>query len=85
MEEKYFLYDILECEKNLVNNMAIALNEASCDKIYKLYYELFEFSSEISKDLFNFAYNKSWYSLEAAETEKINKELQKMVEESKNF
>ena len=37
MTAKDMMADILESEKNLVVNMAISLNEASCDTLYKKY------------------------------------------------
>lgn len=72
MEDKYMLYDILASEKAMVANMATALNEASCDGIYKKYHDMFEDSTKEAKDLFNLAYNKGWYTLEEAETQKIS-------------
>ena len=39
MKAKYILFDILNTEKNMKINMACALNEASCDEVYDLYYK----------------------------------------------
>ena len=38
MNDKKIVEDILETEKNLVANMATALNEASCSEIYDSYH-----------------------------------------------
>lgn len=75
------LNDILEMEKNMTVNMAIALNEASSNHIYKVYYEMFEKLSEEAKTLFTIAYNNSWYQLEEAECTKINEKLTKLNQE----
>ena len=35
MNDCDYLNDVLECEKNLSNNLAIAMNEASHDALYQ--------------------------------------------------
>ena len=77
MTAKDMMADILESEKNLVVNMAISLNEASCDTLYKKYYTMFEEISMQTKELFAIAYNKGWYQLETAEEDKIEKAYNK--------
>lgn len=66
MELKDYLGDILETEKNMVINYAYALNEASCDNLYKEYKRQFDKISEYTKVLFNTAYNNGFYTLEEA-------------------
>ena len=84
MNDKYILYDILETEKNIVVNTAIALNEASCAPIYDTYFEIFDTISKASKVLFNLAYNKNWYTLEEATKTKIKQEHSKLTKELEN-
>lgn len=84
MEEKYYLFDILANEKDMTVNMAISLNEASCEHIYKTYLNIFEECSKEAADLFNLAYNKGWYTLEEADQNKIETEHQKLNDELKN-
>lgn len=81
MEEKYYLYDVLASEKAFTVNMATALNEASCDHIYKTYLDMFKTSSEQSKELFNLAYNKNWYELTDAQPSDINAQYNKLNDE----
>ncbi len=81
MNDKYILYDILETEKNIVVNTAIALNEASCTPIYDAYFEMFDTISKEAKTLFNLAYNKNWYTLEEATKTKIEQEYTKLNSE----
>ena len=81
MDEKYCLFDILESEKNMGVNMAIALNEASNDTLYKKLFKMFESISESSKRLFTIAYNNNWYKLENAEEIKICAEIKKLKKE----
>lgn len=81
MEDKYFLADILESEKNLCSNMTTALNEASNEAMYKRLFGMFQSLSESAKVLFNIAYNNNWYTLEEAKETKITQELTKFEEE----
>ena len=78
MTAKDMMADILESEKNIVVNMAISLNEASCDTLYKKYYTIFEEISMQTKELFAIAYNKGWYQLEEAPKTKLAKEHDKL-------
>ena len=75
------LYDVLETEKNIIVNTAIALNEASCTPIYNTYFEIFNEISKASKKLFNLAYNKNWYTLEQSKKNKIQQEYNKISKE----
>lgn len=81
MQDKYYLNDILEMEKNMTVNMAIALNEASHEKLYNEFFKIFEAISEETKELFKIAYNKNWYQLENAKENKINTQIKKMCSE----
>ena len=63
MNDKKIVEDLLETEKNLVANMATALNEASCSEIYDSYHDIFDSVTCAQKNLFTLAFNKSWYKL----------------------
>ena len=81
MELKDYLGDILESEKNMVVNYAHALNEASCDNLYKEYKRQFDNISNYTKTLFNIAYNKGFYNLEKAQSNKIQQEFRQLSDE----
>ena len=81
MNDKKIVEDILETEKNLVANMATALNEASCSETYDSYHDIFDSVTSAQKNLFTLAFNKSWYKLEAAECNKICQEYKKLKKE----
>lgn len=78
MKEKYYLFDILANEKQMVANTAIALNEASCDLIYDTYFDMFKKLSKEAKDLFNIAFNNDWYSLTEVEDKILDDEIKKL-------
>lgn len=83
MELKDYLGDILETEKNMVVNYAIALNEASCDNIYNEYKRQFDNLSDASKKLFNIAFNNGFYNLTPESASNIKSKCQ-MLEEDLN-
>ena len=77
MNDRDFLNDILESEKNMSVNYTYALNEASNKNIYKLYYDVFSSSSKMQADLFDLSFKKGWYQLETAEEDVIEKAYNK--------
>lgn len=81
MESKYILYDVLGSLKSMVVNYAFSLNEASSEFLYKEYKKEFDSYSKLVKDLFNYAYEESWYTLESAQQKKINDEIKKLNQE----
>lgn len=84
MNNEYMLKDILNTEKGLVLNMATALNEASNEVIYNVFFEIFTNLSQQTKLLFNIAYNNSWYTLEEAPKNKIIQEINKLSDDLEN-
>ena len=81
MNDKFILYDMLNTEKNMKINTATALNEASCDEVYDLYYKMFERISDAAKDLFTLGYNNSWYQLDQTTKTKISENHTKLKNE----
>lgn len=81
MDYKFIMMDVLTTQKMLVVNTAIALNEASCDQIYKAYNDIFNKVTKEQKDLFAFCYNNGWYQLEEAPSTKLTKEIDKFCQE----
>ncbi len=82
MNDKDYLNDILETEKNLGVNLAIALNEASNDALYKDLIEICKEIHDTQRMVFKEAFKNGWYVLEEAEDKKIK---QKYDEFSKQF
>lgn len=74
MNDKDFLNDILETEKNMSVNFTYALNEASNEELFEEIYNMFQNIKQAQRNLFELAFRKGWYSLERAETNKINEE-----------
>lgn len=72
MNDRDFLNDVLESEKNLSNNLAIALNEASNDVFFQDILDMFIESKKMTRQLYNLMFQNGWYTLEKAEQQKIS-------------
>lgn len=81
MEDKFMMMDVLLNEKCLVESTTTALNEASCEDIYKAYSNILGKISKEQKEVFEICYNKGWYQLEEAQKTKITKEIDKLSKE----
>ena len=75
MNDRDFLNDILESEKNMSVNYTYALNEASNEELFKRIYDMFIHIKETQRNLFELSFKKGWYTLEKAEENKINEEI----------
>ena len=75
MNDKDYLTNILELEKNMSNNYSIALNEASNDLLYEDYFELFEDTKDAAREIYNLMFQNGWYSLEKAQETKIQEKI----------
>lgn len=75
MNDRDFLNDILESEKNMSVNYTYALNEASNEELFKRIYDMFIHIKEAQRNLFELSFKKGWYTLEKAEEIKINEEI----------
>ena len=75
MNDRDFLNDILESEKNMSVNYTYALNEASNEELFKRIYDMYIHIKETQRNLFELSFKKGWYTLEKAEENKINEEI----------
>ena len=79
MNDENYLNDILETEKNMSVNFTYALNEASNETLFNEIYEMFKQIKEAQRNLFELSFRKGFYSLEKAETNKINEEYNTLL------
>lgn len=71
MNDRDYLNDVLETEKDLSNNLSIALNEMSNQQLYENVKEMLLESKNMARQLYDLAFKNGWYSLEKAEPMKI--------------
>ena len=79
MNDENYLNDILETEKNMSVNFTYALNEASNETLFNEIYEMFKQIKEAQRILFELSFRKGFYTLEKAETNKINEEYNTLL------
>lgn len=79
MNDENYLNDILETEKNMSVNFTYALNEASNETLFNEIYEMFKQIKETQRNLFELSFRKGFYTLEKAETNKINEEYNTLL------
>lgn len=78
MNDRDYLNDILETEKNMSINMTVALNEASNEKLYDELFDIFKDIKDKQRTLYECMFKNGWYSLEKAEEQKITQERNKL-------
>ena len=78
MNERDYLNDLLETEKNMSVNLTIALNEASNEEIYNKIKDIYESVKQSQRDLFELMFRNGWYCLEKAEDQKITQSINKL-------
>lgn len=71
LNDKDYLNSILECLKNMSNNFSFALNEASNETMYQEIFTMFQETKDMAREIYEFMFQKGWYSLEKAEQQKI--------------
>lgn len=71
MNDRDYINMMLETEKNMSNNLSVALNEASNNDLYNAYFEMFEDVKEAARTCYDLMFEKGWYQLEAAEEQKV--------------
>lgn len=78
MNDRDYMNDILETEKNMSVNMTIALNEASNEKLYNELFDIFKDIKQSQRTLYECMFKNGWYSLEKAEEQKITQTHNKL-------
>ena len=81
MTDKEYIMDTLDTLKSLSVNMIYAMNEASCDKLYKEYFNMFKEINKQTKEVLDLAYKLGYYTLEAEEEKKIKSSLKTLSQE----
>ena len=81
MNDKEYMMDTLDTLKSLSVNMTYAMNEASCEKLYKEYFNMFKEINKKTKEVFNLAYKLGYYTLEEEEEKKIKSALKTLSQE----
>ena len=62
LNDQDFLNDILETEKNMSNNLSIALNEMSNKVLFKEIFDIFKDSKDLAREAYCIAFQNGWYT-----------------------
>jgi len=81
LNEKDYLTHFLCMLKDLEKNMAIALTEASNEKLYEAYKKMFDTISEFQRQAYELMFKYGWYSMETVSETKIDTVLKNLSTE----
>ena len=81
LNDKDYMNSLLSSLKEMVKNYAIALTEASNENLYNQYKCIFDEYATLQREVFETMFRKGWYSLEAAQSQKINSKYQMLNQE----
>lgn len=77
MNDRDFTNDLLATEKYLTIAYSTALNEASHQTLYQDLLTVLNETQQAQRDLYHFMFQNGWYTLEAADTQKLQQSYQK--------
>lgn len=81
LNDKDYITSLLTCLKEMEKNYSIALTEASNEFLYNKYEKIFNEISSMQRRVYELMFTKGWYSLEQAESNKINQKYQMLSKE----
>ena len=76
MNERDFINDLLTTEKYMTTSYTMALHEASHKGLYEDLMTIFTETQNSQRDLYNLMFQKGWYSIEAADQQKLQQSYQ---------
>lgn len=81
LNDKDYITCLILTLKCMEKNYAIALTEASNESLYQKYYQTFERISNFQRKVYETMFQKGWYCLEKAESNKITEKLNMLNQE----
>ena len=81
INDKDYMNSLLATLKEMVKNYAVTLTEASNENLYNEFKTMFEEYSNLQREVYETMFRKGWYSLEKAETQKIDSKYQMLNQE----
>lgn len=76
MNDRDYINDMLSTEKYLTHAYSTALNEASHDQFYQEILSIFTETQNAQRKIYNFMFQKGWYSLEASDPQSLQQSYQ---------
>lgn len=81
LNDKDYATALLSCLKEMVKNYSVSLTEASNEMLYNEYKTMFDEYTSLQREVYELMFRKGWYSLEKAETQKIDSKYQMLNQE----
>lgn len=79
--DKDYLNSILSLLKDMEKNYTLALTEVSNEYLFAKYEEMFNNIKTLQREVFELAFKKGWYTLEKAESTKVNEKYNTLNQE----
>jgi spore coat protein CotF len=76
MNDRDFINDLLTTEKYMTTSYSMALHEASHQGLYNDILNIFTETEKCQRDLYDLMFKKGWYSIEAADQQKLQQSYQ---------
>ena len=81
LNEKDYLNTLLSCLKEMSKNYVTAMTEASNENLYQSHLETFLNIINLEREVYELMFQNGWYTLEKAETTKIDEKYQTLNQE----
>lgn len=81
LNDKDYINCLLSSLKELEKNYTVALTEASNEQLFNKYKQTFDTVAALQRETYEIMFQKGWYCLEKAETQKITKKLNMLTQE----
>ena len=81
LNDKDYMNSLLSTLKEMVKGYATVLTEVSNESLYNQYKEMFDEYANLQREVFEVMFKKGWYSLETADSNKINTKYRTLKQE----
>lgn len=81
LNDKDYLSKLLSCLKEMEKNYVVVLTEASNEKLYGKYKNVFDDIANLQRDVYELMFRYGWYQMEMVEEQKINEKIQMLSQE----
>ena len=81
LNDKDYISSLNSCLKDMVKNYAMAMTEASNEKLFEIYKGIYMELASLQKETYNLMFRNGWYCLEKSPTLKITQKYDILSQE----
>ena len=81
LNDRDYMNSILSTLKEIEKNYTVAMIEASCERLYQEYKNMFDGYANLQRNIYELMFKNGWYVLEKADQNKINSKHQTLNQE----